>query len=349
MFSTVKGTPEIIRIKAGALDRLGFYLARSGHTSVTVVSSQGLPAPLAQKLKAALDAQQIALLATMDTGGGTFEESTGLLSKLPFGCQAVVGFGGARALETAKYMASLAALPFYSVPTSLSRDGFCSPHVTLTLQGRKRTLATELPYAVVIDTEVCRQAPPNLFCAGVGDMVAKLTAVSDWRLAFHARGVAVNDFAAMLSDTAIYQFASYGERDNEGYRLLGTGLMLNGIAMAIAGSTRPAAGSEHLISHALDRVSLHPRPHGVQVGVAAYIVSHLQGANAPLIGTLFERVGFWDLVREDPFMFQEWQQAFLLAPNMKTDFYTILSHRNVWPEVEKLIRSDPYLSRCFIV
>lgn len=340
--------PELVRIKPGALDRLGLYLGRTGLTSVAAITSQGLLAPIVQRMTAALDAQEIALLGSYEVSEPSFEEASALLAKLPFGTQAILGVGGGKALDTAKYLASLADLPYYAVPTSLSNDGFCSPNSSLTIQGRRRTMAASLPWAVIIDTDICRHAPQNLWCSGVGDLVAKLTAVSDWRLAFHARGTPMNDFAALLSDATVYQFAAHPDKDNEGVRLLGTALMLNGIAMEIAGSSRPASGSEHLISHALDRVGMHPRLHGLQVGTAAYVVSHLQGANAAFIGRLLEVTGFWDIIRKDPFVVQEWRQALVLAPSMKSDYYTILSHRDVWPEVEKLLQSDPYLSRCFI-
>jgi glycerol-1-phosphate dehydrogenase [NAD(P)+] len=340
--------PELVRIKPGALDRMGIYLSRAGHTSVGVMSSEGLGPHIGQRLQRSLEAHEVALLETFEISEPSFEQASYLLSRLPFGAHAVVGIGGGKALDTAKYVATLANLPYYAVPTSLSNDGFCSPQSVLLIQGRRRSLAANLPWAVVIDTEVCRKAPLNLWCSGVGDLVAKLTAVQDWKIAFHARGTPVDDFAALLSDATVFQFAGRPERDTEGVRLLGTALMLNGISMEIAGSSRPASGSEHLISHALDRVSLHPRLHGLQVGCAAYLVSHLQGKQAEFIGDLLERVGFWQVVRLDPFLLQEWRQAVALAPSMKDDYYTVLSERDAWPEIERLIQNDSHLAQCFV-
>jgi glycerol-1-phosphate dehydrogenase [NAD(P)+] len=179
-------------------------------------------------------------------------------------------------LDFGKYLASLSGLSYFAVPTSLSNDGFCSPQASLTLRGRRQSLPTGLPYAVIVDTEVCLGAPAALWCSGIGDLVAKLTAVRDWKLAFHARGTPVNDLAALISDASFYQFMASPTRDPEGIRLLATALMLNGVAMEVAGSSRPASGSEHLISHALDHITTRPGLHGLQVGVATYIVSRLQ-------------------------------------------------------------------------
>ena len=156
---------------------------------------------------------------------------------------------------------------------------------------------------------MCLDAPRILTLSGVGDLVAKFTAVRDWKLAFHQTGEPVNDFAALLSDGSIHAYLSHPSFDLEGIRLLATALMLNGIAMEICGSSRPASGSEHLISHALDAISARPRLHGLQVGIATYIVSILQGANTDRIAALFDATGFWAAIAEDPFSRSEWLQA----------------------------------------
>jgi glycerol-1-phosphate dehydrogenase [NAD(P)+] len=177
--------------------------------------------------------------------------------------------------------------------------------------------------------------------------VAKLTAVRDWRLAFHARGTPVNDLAALMSDASVYQFMASPTRDAGGVRLLATALMLNGVAMEIAGSSRPASGSEHLISHALDHLTTRPALHGLQVGVATYIVSRLQDNQSDLIARLFQQTGFWEVVRENPFCKKEWLEAVRQAPSIKDDFYTILSERGQTTKVEKIIEEDSNLAGCF--
>jgi len=131
-------------------------------------------------------------------------------------------------------------------------------------------------------------------------------------------------------------------------RLLGTALMLNGISMGVCGSSRPASGSEHLISHALDSLSSKPALHGLQVGVATYLVSLLQKQNSETIAALFKKTGFWDAIASDPFKLSDWIEAVRLAPEMKEDFYTVLSSRDCLPEAEHLMRNDPWLKSCFV-
>jgi glycerol-1-phosphate dehydrogenase [NAD(P)+] len=186
-----------------------------------------------------------------------------------------------------------------------------------------------------------------LWWSGIGDLVSKVTAIADWKLAFHANGTPVNDFAALLSDATVFQFMARPERDLEGVGLLGTSLMLNGIAMEICGSSRPASGSEHLISHALDALSARPRLHGLQVGVATYLVSLLQRQGTERIAHVLDYTGFWRAIECEPFSRAEWLAAVQRAPSIKEGYYTILSARDCLPEVQEILRTDARLAKCF--
>ncbi|AUX24003.1 dehydrogenase [Sorangium cellulosum] len=345
--ATQIGIPTLVRIKPGALARTGLYLARAAYRRIALLSSEAMPPAIAAAMQEGLDGQGIEVVARREVRAASFEEAAALLPALPGRCDAVVGLGGGRALDIAKYLAFLARLPFLAAPTSLSNDGFCSPSASLTVAGRRRSLPCAVPFGVVVDTEVCLRAPEILWLSGVGDLVAKVTAVHDWKLAFHARGEPVNDFAALLSDATVFQFMARPARDLEGMRLLATALMLNGIAMEIAGSSRPASGSEHLISHALDQTGRRPRLHGLQVGTAAYVVSRLQGRDTDPIAAVLDATRFWDAIRADPFSLDEWLEAVRVAPEIKHGVYTVLSSRDCVPEVESILRTDPRLHGCF--
>ena len=340
--------PSLVRIKPGALSRLGIYLSRDNYRRVLVLTSP-LPEAVAGVWRAALDSSGIEIAYFEEVEGNSFENAVRLFTALPSKVACVVGIGGGKALDAAKYVAFLAGLPYLAAPTSLSNDGFCSPQSRLTLGGKRRSLPAALPDGVIIEVDVCLGAPTNLWLSGVGDLVSKLTAVSDWKLAFHQRGEPVNDLAALLSDASVLQFLGAPEFNARGMALLGTALMLNGIAMEICGSSRPASGGEHLISHALDATSLRPRLHGLQVGVAAYILSHLQGGEySATINRVFQETGFWDEVRKDPFVRAEWLEAARLAPSMKDNFFTVLSLRDCVPEIENMLDKDPTLRECFV-
>lgn len=340
--------PTLVRIKAGAAGRVGIYARRNEFTDVVILHSSGLKENLMQRLHEGLEEEQISVRNQWAVEEASFEQARELFTKLPAGTQAILGYGGGKALDTAKYVSFLSRLPYISIPTSLSNDGMCSPQSSLTLDGRRKSLPSSMPFGVVIDTEVCLEAPEILWLSGVGDLVAKLTAITDWKIAFHAVGTKIDDFAALLSDSTVFQFIARPHRDLEGVRLLGTALMLNGIAMGVCGSSRPASGSEHLISHALDFLCGKPALHGLQVGVATYLVSLLQKQHSQIIAELFKKTGFWNAVASDPFKLSEWIEAVRLAPEMKENFYTVLSSRDCLPEAEHLMRNDPWLKMCFV-
>jgi len=339
--------PALVRVKPGALDRLGIYARRHSFRRVAVFLSQDLPPSFPTRLDAALGSEKVEVAARATVSEASLEAAQEFFAKLPQPLDAILGLGGGKALDVAKYVAFLAGLRYVAIPTSLSNDGFCSPQSSLTLGGKRRSLPAAMPFGVVLDTQVCLEAPETLWLSGVGDLVCKLTAVTDWKLAFHAVGTPVDDFAALLSDATVFQFLARPARDRTGITLLGTALLLNGIAMGVCGSSRPASGSEHLISHALDALSERPRLHGLQVGLAAYVVSRLQGRWAEEIAGLFDAIGFWRAIRADPFSRSEWRAAVRLAPSLKADFYTVLSLRDCEPEIEILLRTDARLQGCF--
>jgi Glycerol dehydrogenase and related enzymes len=340
--------PSLVRLKRGALDRIGIYARRNEFKRIVLFHSQDLNPILLQRLRAGLEAENIQTIQTSPVASASFEQAEMLFRGIAGPVDAIIGFGGGKALDVAKYVSFLARLPYIAVPTSLSNDGFCSPQSSLTIGGKRRSLPSAMPFGVVLDSEVCLNAPEVLWHSGVGDLVAKFTAVTDWKLAFHACGTPVDDFAALLSDASVFQFMAHPVRDLEGVQLLGTALMLNGIAMAICGSSRPASGSEHLISHALDSLSARPALHGLQVGVATYIMSILQGKHTDLIGRLFDATGFWRSIESAPFSRAEWIEAVRMAPSIKADFHTILSERDCLPEIEAILKSDSRLKNCFV-
>jgi glycerol-1-phosphate dehydrogenase [NAD(P)+] len=124
--------------------------------------------------------------------------------------------------------------------------------------------------------------------------------------------------------------------------------MMNGIAMEVCGSSRPASGSEHLISHALDQHSNRPRLHGLQVGVATYWMSLLQQENSDSISQLFTATGFWDAIAKDRFSMRELLAAIQLAPSIKPGRFTVLSLPDSSARAVELLRSNALLQRCYV-
>ncbi len=339
--------PTLVRIKPGALDRIGVYVQRGQFSRAVLLFNKELDHALVDRVDWSLAANGIEVLARVEVVNSSFEHAQEIFQSLSAKTDVIIGLGGGKALDVAKYTAFLTRLPYIAVPTALSNDGFCSPQSSLDFKGKRRSFASAMPYGVVVDTQVCLNAPRILWLAGIGDSVAKITSVYDWKLAFRIKGTQVDDFAALLSDATVFQLMAKPDHDLEGMRLLATALMLNGIAMEICGSSRPASGSEHLISHALDLGGGKSRLHGLQVGAATYMVSQLQGRGTERIAELFEATGFWTALREDPFSRTDWEAAFRAAPTVKTDFYTVLSEQDRTADLVHIMDTDPRLQGIF--
>ncbi len=129
-------------------------------------------------------------------------------------------------------------------------------------------------------------------------------------------------------------------------RSLATSLLYSGISMEIAGTSRPASGSEHLISHALDELAAKPKMHGLQVGTAAYLCTMLQNnPETEGVRDILSATGFFDFVAESPFDKTEFIKAIELAPTIKENYYTVLSEPQSLGRAVRLIDEDPVLQR----
>ncbi len=181
----------------------------------------------------------------------------------------VIGFGGGKVLDVVKLFADRDNRPYISIPSALSHDGIYSPVARLTEGGRKRSFGVKPPVGIVADLDVIAQAPALTTMAGVGDLVSNLSALSDWRLAQQRINEPINDFAYTLSLNSADSIISCGAMDlksKEFLQRLAYGLVMSGLAMVMAGSSRPCSGAEHLISHSIDE--LFPEKstlHGLQV------------------------------------------------------------------------------------
>src|SRR5207248_11690902 len=113
----------------------------------------GLLPPLQKRLDHRQRDQSVKPVDWVEVADNDLESTASVFADLPKGATAVVGVGGGKALDVAKYVGFLSRLPYYAVPTSLSNDGFCSPQSSLTVRGKRRSLSAALPFGVVIDTD----------------------------------------------------------------------------------------------------------------------------------------------------------------------------------------------------
>ncbi|MFB6102216.1 MAG: NAD(P)-dependent glycerol-1-phosphate dehydrogenase [Haloplanus sp.] len=191
----------------------------------------------------------------------------------------LVGLGGGKAIDTAKMVADRHGLGFISVPTAASHDGIVSGRSSIPEGDTRHSVAADPPLAVVADTEVIAAAPWELTTAGCADIVSNYTAVEDWQLAHRLQNVEYSEYAGALSRMTAEMLVENADSVKQGLEesawVVVKALVSSGVAMSIAGSSRPASGAEHLFSHRLDRIAPDRALHGHQVGVGSIIVAYL--------------------------------------------------------------------------
>jgi glycerol-1-phosphate dehydrogenase [NAD(P)+] len=195
------------------------------------------------------------------------------------GADAIVAIGGGRILDIGKLAAARAGLPIVVSPTQLSHDGICSPvAVVPNEEGRAESIGAIAPRAAFMSLPTLLGAPAQSVAAGIGDLLANPLALRDWALAAE-RGLDEIDQRAWDLSVQSFQLVEprLGEdpaslvKDHAFLKLLADALVQSGMAMICSGTSRPASGGEHEISHALDEEFGGRALHGEQVAFGCIV------------------------------------------------------------------------------
>jgi glycerol-1-phosphate dehydrogenase [NAD(P)+] len=242
--------------------------------------------------------------------------------------QVLFGVGGGTKIDATKLSAAHKGVPFISVPTTVSHDGIASPLASVKGLGKPYSAMAQSPLAIIADTEVISKAPWRSVKSGCGDVIAKFTSVRDWRLAHLERKEYYGEYAASLawmSATLVEDNADkFSEGSEECARILLEALISCGVAMSIAGSSRPCSGSEHLFGHALEMINPAKAMHGEQCGVGAIMMTYLYGAKWERVRDTLKKVGAPTTAAELGVSDVELVRALELASTIRPDRYTIL-------------------------
>jgi len=191
----------------------------------------------------------------------------------------VLAVGGGQIIDVVKYAATRSNMNYLSLPTSLSNDGIYSPVSVLKDGKYRRRIGTNIPLGIIVDLSIVQEAPPQTLMSGIGDILSNQSALLDWKLAHDQKGELINDFAytlALMSTTMVKNLDPDGFGKDKFCSQLAYSLVLSGLAMEIAGTSRPCSGAEHSISHAIDQ--LYPDRstfHGLQVAAASVLTLRL--------------------------------------------------------------------------
>jgi glycerol-1-phosphate dehydrogenase [NAD(P)+] len=323
-------SPVVVDIRTGALDDLAEILAdqrisSSGRLAVAVSGGSGRA--LRDRLAGALPGAD-----WYEVAGGTIDGAVKLADQMRGKrYDAVVGLGGGKIIDVAKYAAARVGLPIVAVATNLAHDGLCSPVSTLDNDNGRGSYGVPGPIGVVIDLDVIREAPVRYVRSGIGDIISNISAVADWELSNRVNGEQIDGLAAAMARSAGESVLRHpgGVGDDAFLTVLAEALVLSGIAISISGDTRPSSGACHEISHAFDL--LHPKraaAHGEQVGIGAAFAMFLRGAteDAGLFADVLRRHGLPVTPGEIGFSDEEFVKAVQYAPQTRPGRYTILEH-----------------------
>jgi glycerol-1-phosphate dehydrogenase [NAD(P)+] len=241
-----------------------------------------------------------------------------------------VAVGGGTVIDVTKLAAKNTGIHYISVPTTCSHDGIASSIASLRGQNGSTSVIANAPLAIIADISIIANSPYKFIAAGVGDTIAKYSSVRDWKLAHIIKGEYYGDYASSLS----LMVAEVVQNDVKEIRAvteagLGTlveALISSGVAISIAGSSRPASGAEHKFSHGLDIVADHPALHGEQCGVGTIIMSYLHGENWKAIKDALETAGCPTTAKDLGVDNDVMLKAMMKAKEIRPERYTIIEH-----------------------
>lgn len=342
--------PTLLKVGNGVLDNLGEYITMGGMKNAVIYFGNGLIDMFGYKVMESLKEQGITVLEYRELDSTKIEDIIELAFSIDTKAQLIVGIGGGKVIDVSKYAAYLRKLPFISVPTSSSSDGFSSASASLIVNGRRKSVPAGMAYGIIADTGIIKSAPEKFLFSGIGDIVSKITAIYDWVYEAEHGYSKINDCAVMIAKKAVNSFVRTpftSIKDDLFLRELLDSLAMSGIANEIAGSSAPTSGSEHLISHALDSMSEQPQLHGIQVGIATYIMSLVQDHRYKRINTVFTETGFWDYVATLNLNRGDYEKAIDMAPSMKPFRHTYLHEEKYRELAKEYLYKDETLNRIF--
>ena len=254
----------------------------------------------------------------------------------------LIGVGGGRVIDTAKIVSYNIDRPFISIPTAASHDGIASARASVpTIEGHA-SLEAQPPMAIIADTGIIASAPHRLLAAGCADVISNYTAILDWELAHRVKGEPMSEYAITLSkmtaEILVKDAHLIKPHQEQSAWIVIKALVSSGVAMSIAGSSRPASGGEHKFSHALDKLAPGKALHGESCGIGTIISMYLHGGDWRAIRTSLKIIGApttpADLGIEDSVAVE----ALLMAKTIRPERFTIFDMGLTRESAEKLVQ-----------
>ena len=196
----------------------------------------------------------------------------------------IVGIGSGVIQDLCKYVSFLTNVPYMIVATAPSMDGYASDGAAMILCGMKETVKAGLPKAIIADIDVLKNSPMEMIKAGYGDIIGKYSALCDWKLSATVTGEYfcpyIYDTTFKMIENTLEYAPGLFERNEDSIKALTEALIVVGVMMSFAGTSRPASGSEHHLSHFFEITGIinsEPYfPHGIDVAYSTLVTAKLR-------------------------------------------------------------------------
>lgn len=268
----------------------------------------------------------------------------------------ILGIGSGVINDLCKYVSWKRGLAYGIAATAPSMDGYASSGAAMIAGGMKVTYTARPPRFILADTDIVRQAPPDMLRAGYGDIIGKYSSLCDWKLSRLMRGEyfcqTICDLVLTVTDSVRGLAERIVERDPDAVEYLTKALILIGITLSLAGSTRPGSGSEHHLSHFFEIVSLlRGEPHfchGIDVGYATVVTAGLRERIAAAEKPEFhpeseaERLGAWERIYGG--IAEEVKALQTEAGSYRRDMAPL--YREKWTEIRAILSECPSAAEC---
>ena len=267
-----------IIIESEAIKKLSMIMEKEGFKNITIICDENTYAAAGEEIKEIIPKGKFINLKSENL------HANEIAVQKVYECLAVendvlIALGSGTIHDITRYVAYNKDIPFISVPTAASVDGFVSTVAAMTWRGYKKTFTAVSPIYVVADTDIFKEAPYRLTASGVSDLIGKYTALVDWKISSIVIGEYICNKVCNMEIDAVNKLCECVDDlvlgKSEAYEQLMYALILSGLAMQIIGNSRPASGAEHHISHLweMEVINKHlDAYHGEKVSVGLILV-----------------------------------------------------------------------------
>ena len=267
-----------IIIESEAIKKLSMIMEKEGFKNITIICDENTYAAAGEEIKEIIPKGKFINLKSENL------HANEIAVQKVYECLAVendvlIALGSGTIHDITRYVAYNKDIPFISVPTAASVDGFVSTVAAMTWRGDKKTFTAVSPIYVVADTDIFKEAPYRLTASGVSDLIGKYTALVDWKISSIVIGEYICNKVCNMEIDAVNKLCECVDDlvlgKSEAYEQLMYALILSGLAMQIIGNSRPASGAEHHMSHLweMEVINKHlDAYHGEKVSVGLILV-----------------------------------------------------------------------------